>query len=167
MLNAISLYQKLPKLAREVLGAGNDDLTTYEEMHSGKATPKLKQVIDENNFVVGCGRDSSTSKVKPSTVKEVISSAIPKGVKSVKLFQRLIGNWEFFMIIFHDWEFFMIIFHDWEFFMIISMFVTSLLISFQACHRLRGFIPCLSQASHEKFYNETQACNMPVKTCVI
>ena len=92
ILNAISLYQKLPKLAREVLGAGSDALTMYEEMRSGKVTPKLKQVIDENNFIVGCARDFSTSEVKPSTVKEAISAAIPKGVKSVKLFQRLMHN---------------------------------------------------------------------------
>ena len=36
ILNAISLYQKLPKLAPEVLGAGSDALTMYEEMQSKK-----------------------------------------------------------------------------------------------------------------------------------
>ena len=64
----------------------------YEEMRSRKVTPKLKQVIDENNFIVGFARDSSTSEVKPSTVKEATSAAISKGVKSVKLFQRLMHN---------------------------------------------------------------------------
>ncbi len=47
ILNAISLYQKLPKLAREVLGADCEALTMYEEMHSGKAIQKPKHVIDE------------------------------------------------------------------------------------------------------------------------
>ena len=36
ILNAISLYQKLPKLAHEVLGKDCEALTMYEEMRSGK-----------------------------------------------------------------------------------------------------------------------------------
>ena len=92
ILNAISLYQKLPKLAHEVLGKDCEALTMYEEMRSGKVRQKLKHVIDENNFIVGCVRDHITSEIKPSAVKETICSTIPKSVKSVKLFQRLMHN---------------------------------------------------------------------------
>ena len=92
IFNAISLYQKLPKLAHEVLGKDCEALTMYEEMRSEKVRQKLKHVIDENNFIVGCVRDHITSEIKPSAVKEAICSTIPKSVKSVKLLQRLMHN---------------------------------------------------------------------------
>lgn len=92
ILNAISLHQKLPKLAHEVLGTDCEALGMYEEMRSGKAIQKAKHVIDNNNFIVGCIQDHSTDRIQPSIIKEAICSTIPRNVKSVKLFQRVMHN---------------------------------------------------------------------------